>query len=133
MYYRHFKKDEYINLVGGMSYFDKIKRAVALAIRLQNNIRLIDKLVGESFSLISSFVLILMLEVLCCRDIDPKRARNARNRIQCLVNNDKESLIHRELKACSSNILKICNECIEEIHHRRHTTFIQYCINVDIW
>lgn len=67
-----------------------------------------------------------MLEVLCCKDIDLDRARNARNRLQCLVNNDQGSLIHRELKACSSNILSICNECLGESPETHNVYTILY-------
>lgn len=109
MYHWDGNEDEYTREVGGKSYFEKTKRAVAVIIRLQKNIRYIDEFELNEVSEISPYVLKLMLEVLCCIQIDPMRAIAVGKELQCFVINDNEEIRDTELIKSAMIILAIWN------------------------
>ncbi|XP_078309777.1 uncharacterized protein LOC111120402 isoform X2 [Crassostrea virginica] len=108
MYYWDVNEDEYIRAVRGKSYFEKTKCAVALIIGLQEKIRYIDEFKLNEVSIISPYVLNLMLEVLCCIQIDRTRAIAVKTELQSFVENDNERIRHKELRESARKILAIC-------------------------
>ena len=108
MYYWDVNEDEYTRAVEGKSYFEKSKWAIAHIIRLQKNIPYIDEFKLNEVSTISPYVLNLMLEVLCCIQIDRTRAIAVKTELQSFVENDNERIRHRELRESARKILAIC-------------------------
>lgn len=109
MYHWDGNEAEYAWAVGGKSYFEKTKWAVAVIISLQQNIRYIDEFKLNEVSEISPYVLNLMLEVLCCIQIDPMRAIAVGKELQSFVINDNEEIRDTELRKSAMIILAICN------------------------
>lgn len=85
------------------------------SITLKNGVPYIDELRTEQqfcfqhkVSLeIPPFVMLLMLEVLCCRHVDPTRKQAALDDLQMLVHIDQ---IHQTLKDIHWEILGICQQ-----------------------
>ncbi|XP_078322905.1 uncharacterized protein LOC111100856 [Crassostrea virginica] len=94
----HVDPYRYTEAVGGRSWSTKMKHAVAQNITLRNNICYIDELTLEQQSSllndsiileIPPFILLHMLEFLCCRHADPRRAQAALDDLQVLVHHDQ--------------------------------------------
>ena len=106
-------------MVVGHSWSRKIRQVVPPCITLQNNICLINELTLEQQSalqnkpsalMIPPFILLHMLEFLCCRHVDPMRAQAALYDLQVLVHHDQGMLINVTLRDISWEILGICQE-----------------------
>ena len=119
MYARHVDPERYTEAVGGRSWSYKMRHAVADYIILHNNICYISELSPEqqssslkhrSLLLIPPYIVLHMLEFLCCRHVDPMRAQTALNDLQFLVQNDQGVLIHEKLRDISWEILGICQQ-----------------------
>ncbi|XP_078323250.1 uncharacterized protein LOC144622452 [Crassostrea virginica] len=114
MYMGYVDPDRYTEAVGGRSWSTKMRHAVAKTITLENNICFIDELILEQqFSSqngldIPPFILLHMLEFLCCRHVDPMRAQAALDDLQVLVHYDCGLLVpYRDI---SWEILGICQQ-----------------------
>ncbi|XP_062607490.1 uncharacterized protein LOC134269310 [Saccostrea cucullata] len=119
MYMYNVDAEKYTEAVGGQSWFTKMRHAVAGDVTLVNMIHYICDLLPEqqyglentTFSLsVPLFVLLNMLDILCCRHIDTIRAQTALNDLQTLVHYDRGQLIYRDFKDISWQILGICQQ-----------------------
>ena len=119
MYNNHVDPERYTEVVGGRSWSTKMRNAVAETITLRNNICYIDELtleqqsnsLNESPSLyIAPSILLHMLELLCCRHVDPRSAQVALNDLQVLVHHDQGVLVPVGLRDISWEILGICQQ-----------------------
>ncbi|XP_022298621.2 uncharacterized protein LOC111107632 [Crassostrea virginica] len=119
MYNRHVDPERYTEAVGGRSWSYKIRHAVAYDIKLDNDICYINELTPEqqSSSLshekvlhIPPYILLHMLEFLCCRHVDPVRAQAALDDLQVLVHHDQGVLVNVALRDISWEILGICQQ-----------------------
>nr|XP_022299833.1 uncharacterized protein LOC111108324 [Crassostrea virginica] len=119
MYRRHVDPERYTEAVGGRSWSYKMRHAVAYDINLDNNICYINELTPEqqSSSLnhekvlhIPPYILLHMLEFLCCRHVDPVRAQAALDDLQVLVHYDQGVFVHVRLRDISWEILGICQQ-----------------------
>ena len=105
----------HIGYLGGQSWSSRMRKVVPYSIILQNWVPYIDELRTEQqfcfqhrVSLcISPFVVLLMLEFLCCRHVDPTRKQAALDDLQMLVHHDQ---IHLKLKDIHWEILGICQQ-----------------------
>nr|XP_022298637.1 uncharacterized protein LOC111107645 [Crassostrea virginica] len=119
MYNRHVVPERYTEAVGGRSWSYKMRHAVANNIKLYNHICYIYDLTPEQQSsslnheyiiYIPPYILLHMLEFLCCRHVDPMRAQAALDDLQVLVHHDQGMfvpLLHRDI---SWEILGICQQ-----------------------
>nr|XP_022298618.1 uncharacterized protein LOC111107630 [Crassostrea virginica] len=119
MYKGHVHPERYTEAVGGRSWSYKMRHAVAYDIILYNDICYIYEFTPEqqSSSLnhkkvlhIPPYVLLHMLEFLCCRHVDPMRAQAALDDLQVLVHHDQGLLVHFVLRDISWEILGICQQ-----------------------
>nr|XP_022298633.1 uncharacterized protein LOC111107641 [Crassostrea virginica] len=119
MYEEHVDPERYTEAVGGRSWSYKMRHAVAYDIKLDNYICYINELIPEqqSSSLnhekvlhIPPYILLHMLEFLCCRHVDPVRAQAALDDLQVLVHHDQGVLVNVELRDISWEILGICQQ-----------------------
>nr|XP_022322723.1 uncharacterized protein LOC111124151 [Crassostrea virginica] len=119
MYNRHVDPERYTEAVGGRSWSAKMRNAVAQTIKLDDNICYINELtleqqscsLNESPSLyIPPFLLLHMLEFLCCRHADPRRAQAALDELRVLVHHDQGLFVPVHLKEISWEILGICQQ-----------------------
>ncbi|XP_078319914.1 uncharacterized protein LOC144621105 [Crassostrea virginica] len=119
MYGRHEDPERYNRVVGGQSLSRKIRQVVPPFIILQNNICFINELTLEqqsasqnkqSMLYIPPFILLYMLEFLCCRHVDLTKAQRALYDLQDLVHNGPGVLIPVPLRGISWEILGICQE-----------------------
>nr|XP_022322567.1 uncharacterized protein LOC111124015 [Crassostrea virginica] len=119
MYNGHVDPERYTEAVGGQSWSTKMRHAVPQDITLEHNICYINelKLEQKSSSLndgpylnIPSFILLHMLEFLCCRHVDPRRAQAALDELQVLVHHDQGVLVPVYLRDISWEILGICQQ-----------------------
>ena len=106
----------YAEAVGGLSWSDKMREAVAWDITLNNKIVYINELVPEQKSALQNelwmlcippHVLLYMLEFLCYRHTDPIRAQEALNNLHILVLFDGVPKAFRDI---SWEILGICHQ-----------------------
>ena len=111
--------ERYNEAVAGRSWSYKIRHTVAYVIKLDNAICYINKLEPEQqFSslnhrnslFIPLFMLLHMLEFLCCRHVDPMRAQSALDDLQVLVHHDRGMFVPVHLKDISWEILGICQQ-----------------------
>ena len=111
--------ERYTKAVRGRSWSYKMKHAVLNNIIFHKNICYINELLPEQQSSSESqirrsslhippFILLHMLEFLCCRHVDPMRAQAALNHLKLLVHHDRGMLVNRVLKDISWEILGIC-------------------------
>ena len=119
MYWRHVDPETYTEAVGGKSFSNKMRNAVAFYIKLQNHICFIDELIPEQQSnlqnknyqiCIPTLILLQMLEFLCCRYLDAVRAQEALDNLQVLVHHDQGELLSVEFRDISWEILGICQQ-----------------------
>ncbi|XP_022322567.2 uncharacterized protein LOC111124015 [Crassostrea virginica] len=119
MYMQHVDPEKYTEAVGGRSWSIKMRYAVAQDITLRNNIFFINELTLEQQSsslnemahiYIPTFILLHMLEFLCCKQIDPRRAQGALDDLQVLVQHDQEVLVPVTFRDISCEILGICQQ-----------------------
>nr|XP_022297498.1 uncharacterized protein LOC111106909 [Crassostrea virginica] len=119
MYMGHVDPERYTEAVGGRSWSYKMRHAVAHNIGLDRNICYINELSPEQqpclrdyryFLHIPPFILLHMLEFLCCRHVDPMRAQAALNDLQVLVHHDQGVLVDVDLRDISWEILGICHQ-----------------------
>ncbi|XP_062572651.1 uncharacterized protein LOC134234591 [Saccostrea cucullata] len=118
--YRYIVDTEmYTEAVGGQSWSTKMRQAVAMDIRLQNEILYISELIPEQkFSLengysmlyIPSYILLYMLEILCYIHVDTMRVKTALDDLQTLVHYDQGQLIPLIDRGISWQILGICQQ-----------------------
>ena len=94
-----------------------MRHAVAYGIVLTNNICYINELTPEQqssslnhkhFLLIPSYILLHILEFLCCRHVDPMRAQAALDDLHVLVHHEQGLLVY--LRDISWEILGICQQ-----------------------
>ena len=118
MHSTHVHPERYTEAVGGRSWSYKMRHAVAYNIKLYNDICYIFELTPEQQSssfnhekilLYPPYILLHMLEFLCCRHVDPMRAQAALDDLQVLVHHDQGvlPLWHRGI---SWEILGICQQ-----------------------
>nr|XP_022298889.1 uncharacterized protein LOC111107817 [Crassostrea virginica] len=119
MYNDHVDPERYTEAVGGRSWSYKMRHAVAYVIKLYNDMCYINELTPErqSSSLdnenvlkIPPYILLHMLEFLCCRHVDPMRAQAALDDLQVLVHHDQGVFVDVELRDISWEILGICQQ-----------------------
>nr|XP_022298638.1 uncharacterized protein LOC111107646 [Crassostrea virginica] len=119
MYRRHVDPERYTEAVGGRSWSYKMRHAVEYNIKLDNYICYINELIPEQQSCslnyekvlhIPPYILLHMLEFLCCRHVDPVRAQAALDDLQVLVHHDQGVLVNVELRDISWEILGICQQ-----------------------
>nr|XP_022296462.1 uncharacterized protein LOC111106191 [Crassostrea virginica] len=119
MYRRQVDPERYTEAVGGRSWSYKMRHAVAYNIKLYNAICYINELTPEQqssllnhtqFLFISPFILLHMLEFLCCRHVDPMRAQAALDDLQILVHHDQGVFVPVDLRDTSWEILGICQQ-----------------------
>lgn len=115
MYRRGVKSQKYIDAVGGLSWFTKMRKALARDITLDNKISYIKELSLEqqsglqdrrSMLDIPPFVILYMLEFLCCIHNEESRARQALENLRNLINNG--ALVPTDLRDIYWQILGIC-------------------------
>ncbi|XP_078327782.1 uncharacterized protein LOC111107008 isoform X2 [Crassostrea virginica] len=106
--------DRYTEAVGGQSWSYKMRHAVSFGIEIVNSMCLIDELIPELLNVriltIPPFILLHMLEFLCCRHVDPVRAQVALDDLQVLVQHDQGVLVPVFLRDISWEILGICQQ-----------------------
>nr|XP_034333417.1 uncharacterized protein LOC117691426 [Crassostrea gigas]XP_034333418.1 uncharacterized protein LOC117691426 [Crassostrea gigas] len=119
MYRSHVDRERYIEAVGGQSLSTKMRQAVAQNIKLDNKMFFINELIPEQQSSIQNIwyslyipplVLLDMLEFLCSRHVDTRRAQRALDDLQVLVHHDQGQLIPVDLRDISWEILGICQQ-----------------------
>ena len=118
MYNRHVDPESYTEAVGGKSWSTKMNQAVAYDILLNYHICYINELTPEQQIalenrrplLIPPFILLHMLEFLCCRHVDPMRAQAALDDLQVLVHLDREVFVPELHRDISWEILGICQQ-----------------------
>ena len=111
--------ERYTEAVGGRSWSYKMRHAVAYNIKLNNYICYINELTPEQqsssfnheeYSIVPPYLLLHMLEFLCCRHAEPVRAQAALDDLQVLVHHDQGVFVHVELRDISWEILGICQQ-----------------------
>nr|XP_022298640.1 uncharacterized protein LOC111107649 [Crassostrea virginica] len=111
--------ERYTEAVGGRSWSYKMRHAVAYDIKLDNNICYINELTPEQQSSsrnhmyvlhIPPYILLHMLEFLCCRHVDPVRAQAALDDLQVLVHHDQGVFVPVPVRDISWEILGICQQ-----------------------
>ncbi|XP_061192411.1 uncharacterized protein LOC133200647 [Saccostrea echinata] len=119
MYRLNADKDMYTEAVGGQSWSKKMKQAVAMDILLDNKIHFISELIPEQqsslqngcfISIVPLFILLHMLEILCCRHVDTMRAQTVLDDLQTLVHYDEGQLLDPILRDIIWQILGICQQ-----------------------
>ncbi|XP_062600904.1 uncharacterized protein LOC134262520 [Saccostrea cucullata] len=119
MYRNNVDTEMYTEAVGGQSWSTKMRQAVAWDIILDHDIPYISELIPEQQSALQNrrslifvppFLLIYMLEILCCRHVDIMRVQTAIDDLQTLVHYDQGQFIHSMLKDISWQILGICQQ-----------------------
>ncbi|XP_052710800.1 uncharacterized protein LOC128185176 [Crassostrea angulata] len=108
MYERHVDRERYNEAVGEQSLSTKMRQAVSMNIKLDNDIFYINELMPEQqyskqniqpFLCIPPLVLLYMLELLCSRHVDTLRAQRALDDLQVLVHHDQGELVPVHLRA----------------------------------
>ena len=119
MYNEHRDPERYTEAVGGRSWSYKMRYAVAYDIILDDHICFINELTPEQQSnklnhmtalQIPPLVLLHMLEFLCCRHIDPKRAQAALDDLEVLLHHDQGVFVPVDFRDISWEILGICQQ-----------------------
>ena len=121
MYNRHVDPERYAETVGGLPWSSKMRKAVAYTctFKLYNITSFINEITLEQQSalqykqlglFIPPFILLHMLEFLCCRHVDPIRAQAALDDLQVLVHHDQGMFVPVYLRDISWEILGICQQ-----------------------
>nr|XP_022298639.1 uncharacterized protein LOC111107648 [Crassostrea virginica] len=119
MYNIYVDPERYTEAVGGRSWSYKIRHTVAYNIRLYTTMCYINELNPEQQSsslnhmkvlVIPPYILLYMLEFLCCRHVDPMRAQAALDDLQVLVHHDQGVFVDVDLRDISWEILGICQQ-----------------------
>ena len=120
MYNDHVDPERYTEAVGGRSWSYKMRHAVAYDMKLYPHICYINEIIPEQLSsskkdesvlFIPPGILLHMLEFLCCRHVDPRRAQAALDDLQVLVHHDLQGMIVPVyLRDISWEILGICQQ-----------------------
>ncbi|XP_062582797.1 uncharacterized protein LOC134244552 [Saccostrea cucullata] len=119
MHWYNVDTEMYTEALGGQSWSTKMRQAVAWIFRLDNRIQYISELIPEQQSALQNhdhllcirpFILLYMLEILCCRHVDTMRAQTALDDLQTLVHYDQGQLIPLEFRDISWQILGICQQ-----------------------
>nr|XP_022308595.1 uncharacterized protein LOC111114540 [Crassostrea virginica] len=118
MYMTHVHPERYTEAVGGQSWSIKMRKAVAYNINLDSYTCYINELTPEQQSALENkrplgfppFILLHMLEFLCCRHVDPLRAQAALDDLQVLVHHDQGMLVPELYRDISWEILGICQQ-----------------------
>ncbi|XP_062612785.1 uncharacterized protein LOC134274520, partial [Saccostrea cucullata] len=120
MYHFIIDTEMYTEAVGGQSWSTKMRQAVAWDIKLYNRIQLyFSELIPEQQSALQNhetllfvppFILLYMLEILCCRHVDTMRVQTALDDLQTLVHYDQGQLIRTDYRDISWQILGICQQ-----------------------
>ncbi|XP_022343725.2 uncharacterized protein LOC111136870 [Crassostrea virginica] len=119
MYNKHVDQERYTEAVGGRSWSYKMRHAVAFNVFLTNNLSYVTELTLEhesnklnqrKFFSIPPFIMLHMLEFLCCRYTDPMRAQAALDDLQVLVHHDQGVFIEEGDRDISWEILGICQQ-----------------------
>ncbi|XP_065944011.1 uncharacterized protein [Magallana gigas] len=119
MYNERVDKERYTEAVGGQSLSTKMRQAVAMDIKLHNEICYISELLPEQQSSrqnripylhIPPFVLLLMLEFLSSRHVDTMRAQTSLYELQVLILHDQGLYISNLYRDISWEILGICQQ-----------------------
>ncbi|XP_022299446.2 uncharacterized protein LOC111108135 [Crassostrea virginica] len=119
MYNGDVSPQRYTEAVGGQSWSYKMRHALVDNISLNDHIFYINELSPElqprsiycsMFLFIPPFVLLHMLEYLCCRHVDPLRAQAALDDLQVLVHHDQGLIVPVIFRDISWEILGICQQ-----------------------
>ena len=117
MYVKHVDPERYTEAVGGLSWSNKMRQAVAWNIKLDSNTSYINELTLEQQSvlkyhmlIIPSYIMLYMLEFLCCRHVNPMIAQAALDDLQVLVHHDQNVFVPVALGDISWEILGICQQ-----------------------
>ncbi|XP_011417331.2 uncharacterized protein [Magallana gigas] len=109
----------YSDAVGGQSFTRKMRQTAAMYIILSNQIVYIDELILEQQSnqdrkwtvlFIPPVVMFFMLEFLCYKHVDTRRAQSALDDLQAIVHHDKNRVIDVVKRDISWEILGICHQ-----------------------
>ena len=115
----HVDPESYITAFGGHSWSNKMRHGVASIIKLDSNICFIKELTPEQQSglqnrspalYIPPYILLHMLEFLCCRCVDPMRADLVLDKLQDLVHDDRGVFVPVLFRDISWEILGICQQ-----------------------
>ena len=119
MHWTPVNPERYTEAVGGCSWSYKMRHAVVNNIKLYNHICYIYDLTPEQQSsslnheyiiYIPPYILLHMLEFLCCRHVDPMRAQAALDDLQVLVHHDQWLFVPFGYRDISWEILGICQQ-----------------------
>ena len=119
IYIEHVDPERYTEAVGGRSWSYKMRHAVAYDIKLYNDVCYINELTPERQSSlrndrkalnISPYILLHMLEFLCCRHVDPTKAQEAVVVLEFVVHLDQGVCVAVEPRDISWEILGICQQ-----------------------
>ena len=119
IYGRHEDPERYTEVLGGQTLSRKIRQVVPPYINIQSSVCFINELKLElqsplqnklSVLFIPPFILLHMLEFLCCRHVGPMRAQQALYDLQDIVHHDQGVLVPVTLRGISWEILGICQE-----------------------
>lgn len=109
----------YSDAVGGQSLTRKMRQTAAMYIILSNQIVYIDELILEQQSnqdrkwsvlFIPPVVMFFMLEFLCYKHVDTRRAQSSLDDLQAIVHHDKNKVIDVVKRDISLEILGICHQ-----------------------
>lgn len=109
----------YSDAVGGQSLTRKMRQTAAMYIILSNQIVYIDELILEQQSnqdrkwsvlFIPPVVMFFMLEFLCYKHVDTRRAQSSLDDLQAIVHHDKNKVIDVVKRDISWEILGICHQ-----------------------
>ena len=119
MYNRHVDPERYTEAVGGRSWSNKMRHAVADYIKLENHICYINELLPEQRSSsrdngvclhMSHFILLHMLEFSCYIHVGPRRSESSLDDLRVLVHHGQGVLVPVILRDISWEILGICQQ-----------------------
>nr|XP_011428134.2 uncharacterized protein LOC105328813 [Crassostrea gigas] len=130
MYNEQVDGEMYTEAVGGQPWSIKMRKAVARDIILYNDIFYVKELEPEhqflSHSLrdamfVPPFIILHMLEFLCCRQTDTMKAQTALEDLQFLVHHDENEFIPIPLRDISWEILGICHQMAGNLQAARYS------------
>lgn len=113
----------------GKSLSEVVIMSFVFSVRLRNEVFYIDELVIEQehsrrnsrpLIFIPPFVLLLMLEFLCYRHVDPEKAQNALDELFVLMHSTKDSYLTYLYKDISWQVLGICQEMAGNLRIARY-------------
>ncbi|XP_052674427.1 uncharacterized protein LOC128156363 isoform X1 [Crassostrea angulata] len=119
MYNGRVDRERYTEAVGGQSWSTKSRQAVAMDIKLDNDICYISELIPEQQSALQNksltlyipvFVMLHFLEFLCYRHIDTTLSHAALDELQVLVHHDQGLYVSYIQRDITWEILGICQQ-----------------------